>query len=201
MAPTPLIQAEGLCLAVAGRPLLSNLTFSIGPGLHFVRGGEGRGKTSLLNLLAGRLEPQAGMLHRRAASSVFFEDPREAADDSVVARAWLAARRQRFPDWDPGQEAEGVDGFGLREHIDKPLYMLSTGSRRKVGLVGALASGAAVTLLDAPFAALDAASCRRLVEWLGQAAEERRRAWVLADYQLPAGLASAPLAGLVELGD
>ena len=200
MPHTALLEAEGLCFSVAGRVLLDRLSFTIGPGLHFVRGGEGRGKSSLLKLIAGTLAAQAGTL-RRNAPTVCFEDPRDPADDNLVASVWLASRRQRFPDWNADQATEAIDDFGLAEHIDKPLYMLSTGSRRKVGLVAALAGGAALTLLDAPFAALDAVACRLLMARLAQAAGDPARAWVLADYELPAGLAGAPLAGRIDLGD
>ena len=101
--------------------------------------------------------------------------------------------RPRFPHWDRGAEVALVEAFGLAEHIDKPLFMLSTGSRRKVGLVGAASARAALTLLDAPFAALDQPSIALLTELLVEAAGLRDRAWVLADYALPAGLAGAGL--------
>jgi ABC-type transport system involved in cytochrome c biogenesis ATPase subunit len=165
-----------------------------------VRGGEGRGKSSLLQLMAGMLQAHSGSLSRPAAS-VYFEDPGDPADDNTPAHEWLKSRRERFDEWDAGRCDEAIEEFGLIDHVDKPLYMLSTGSRRKVGLVGALASGAALTLLDVPFAALDTASCRRLEARLAQAAEDPRRAWVLADYELPAGLAGVPLAGRIDLGD
>ena len=37
--------------------------------------------------------------------------------------------------------ADLVDGFGLAEHLHKPLYMLSAGSRRKLGLLGPVITG------------------------------------------------------------
>jgi ATPase subunit of ABC transporter with duplicated ATPase domains len=162
-----------------------------GPGLSFVRGGEGRGKSRLLAQLKAQAET--------AGRSVWLEQPAEAQHDQVVARAWLAQRRGA--DWSPAVEAALVEAFALVEHLDKPLYMLSAGSRRKLGLVGAAASGAALTLLETPYAALDARSARLLTELLAEAAEGRERAWVLADYELPPGLAGLPLAATLDLGD
>jgi ABC-type multidrug transport system ATPase subunit len=200
MPPITLVQAEGLGFSIGGRPLLDKLTFTIGPGLHFVCGGEGRGKSSLLHLMAGRLHAHTGSLSRPAAS-LYFEDPGDPGDDNTPAHEWLTSRRQRFAEWDSARADEAIAEFGLADHVDKPMYMLSTGSRRKVALVGALASGAALTLLDVPFAALDAASCRRLIARLAEAADDPCCAWVLADYELPAGLAAVPLAGRIDLGD
>ena len=83
-----------------------------------------------------------------------------------------------------------VEGFALGPHVHKPLYMLSTGSRRKVWLTAALAAGTALTLLDEPFAALDMPSVRFLREALNDASRHASRAWVLADHEAPKGWTS-----------
>ena len=76
--------------------------------------------------------------------------------------------------------------------------MLSTGSKRKVWLAAAFASGAPVTLLDEPFAALDQASIGFVMELLQDAAQHPTRAWVLAHYEAPG---EVPLAAIIELAD
>lgn len=210
MCPTPalggsarqhcLFTAQGLGYAHGPWPLLSDLSFTITPGLTLVQGGDGRGKSTLLRLIAGLLAPQSGVV-RRTAQALYFENPADEACDGDVARAWLDARQARFNGWHAGVADELVQALGLAEHIDKPLYMLSTGSRRKVGLVAAAASGAQLTLIDSPFAALDARSCRVLEDLLIEAAHAGDRAWVVADHTLPTGLAGVPLAGLIDLGD
>lgn len=192
-------QAEGLGFAHGDHRVIEGLSFSIGPGLTLVRGGDGRGKTTLLRLLAGRIRPTAGRLHRDAP--VFLEEPADPRLDATVARGWLAALQDRWPAWSPHTAFSLAGAFGLAPHLDKPMHMLSTGSRRKVGLVAAAASGAALTLLDTPFAALDVASCRVLAELLAEAAHDGGRAWVVADAALPPVLAGLPLAGSIDLGD
>ncbi len=74
--------------------------------------------------------------------------------------------------------------------------MLSTGSRRKVMLIAALAAGATVTLLDQPFVSLDQASIRVIKEFLTEAAEQAGRAWIVADYEAPSDL---PIASVLQL--
>jgi energy-coupling factor transporter ATP-binding protein EcfA2 len=76
--------------------------------------------------------------------------------------------------------------------------MHSTGSKRKVWLIAALASGATLTLLDEPFAALDKASIRSILAQLKEAAQHASRAWVVADYEAPPGVA---MAHTIYLGD
>jgi energy-coupling factor transporter ATP-binding protein EcfA2 len=51
-----------------------------------------------------------------------------------------------------------------------------------------LASGAAATCLDQPFAALDAASARVVREFLYDMADHPTRTWVVADYEADARL-------------
>ena len=167
------------------------LSFTLHAGLTLVRGGEGRGKTALLALIA-----------ENATLSVWHEQPADAAHDQTVARAWLDEWRGAATGrWNDALQAALIEAFALAEHLDKPLFMLSAGSRRKLGLVGAAASGAQLTLLDVPYAALDGRSARVLSELLLDAADDEARAWVLADYALPAALEDAPLAGVIELGD
>lgn len=196
----PVVIARDLSLEFPGRRVLHSLNFAITCGLTLVQGGDGRGKTSLLQVLAGTLLPSTGSVQREATTT-WFEHPTDEAHDPVVAQAWLDERRARHPAWRADLATALADALGLAEHLPKPLYMLSAGSRRKVGLVGAAASGAVLTLLDGPFAALDARSCRVVEQLLAEAAEGRDRAWVLADYALPPALANVALAGLIDLGD
>lgn len=193
-----LFEAKGLAFAYPHLDLLDDLSFSIDPGLTLVRGGDGRGKSTLLRLIAGALAPRSGVIHRRA-ETLCYECPADPANDADIARAWMGARRSRFPGWQADVEIGLIEGFGLAEHVDKPMYMLSTGTRRKVGLVTAAASGAQLTLIDNPFAALDARSCTLLIQLLTGAAASRSRAWVIADHELPSGLAGVSLSGLVDL--
>jgi ABC-type transport system involved in cytochrome c biogenesis ATPase subunit len=195
-----LIRAERLGFSYPGLRLLEALSFDIRPGLTLVRGGDGRGKSTLLRLLAGVQVPMEGAVHRPAAS-LFWDSAADAADDGKSGLQWLAERRARYAAWDDALQSGLIDAFGLAEHIGKPLYMLSTGSRRKVGLVAAAACRAQVTLLDTPYAALDAGSGRVLSDILADAADLTDRAWIVADHEQPPGLAGITLSQTIDLGD
>jgi len=140
------------------------------PGLVAVTGDEGVGKTHLLQGLANG--PDALWLDLAL--------PRQ--DDLTPHQVWDALR-QRCPRWDSVLQEDLAQSLRLEPHLDKKLSMLSTGSRRKVALVGLLASGATVTCLDQPFAALDAASISVVREFLAEAADHASRTWVVADYE------------------
>jgi len=160
-----------------------------------IRGGDGCGKTTLLRLLAGELPAAAGQLQingiRLADSTlayqqqVFWADPRSEAFEQISALAYFESVRPRYTGFDDVLLDHLIDGLSLAPFLEKPLFMLSTGSKRKVWLAAALASGAAVTLLDEPFAALDKSSIRFLLELLEDASTHPTRAWVIAAYEAP----------------
>ena len=206
MGTTVILQADGLCFSYPQHPLFTNWPARITPGLTLLRGDDGSGKTTLLRLLAGELPADAGSLaiHGIALSAqpdeyrrqVFWLDPRTTQFDQISALEYFASLHGQYPALDTALLAELADGLALAPHLAKPLYMLSTGSKRKVWLSAAFASGAAVTLLDEPFAALDKGSINFVLELLADAAQSGR-AWVMAHYEPPAGMA---LAQVIELG-
>ena len=197
-ALSPLLQGRGLTFGWPSQPLLHDLDVDIPPGLTVVRGDEGSGKTTLLRLLAGEWTPQAGSLRRTGlditpddatwAQQVCWFDPRSTAHDEVVVRELLARQAALHPGHAPDLLNELIDDFSLEQHLQKPMYMLSTGSQRKVWLSLSFAAQAPVTLLDQPFAALDGPSVRCVRELLEDAAEHSTRAWVVADHEAPPGL-------------
>lgn len=205
------LQVEGLCFAYPQRPLFNGFSARVPGGVCLVLGGDGSGKTTLLRLLAGELAAQAGMLQIKGVTladqpgayrdQVFWLDARTVAHDQITALQYFALQRLRYPGFlaaDSAGMAELVTGLSLAEHLEKPLYMLSTGSKRKVWLAAAFAAGAAVTLLDDPFAALDKPSMAFVSRCLAGAANEPRRSWIVANYERLDGV---PLATLIELPD
>lgn len=194
--PERLITAEQLCWWPGG-PAHS---FTLRPGLNLVCGGELRGKSSVLQVLAGQRPALSGRL-LQPLLSCWADHSLDPALDNTTAQDWLAAQQAQYPTWQPALASALSEAFSVAEHLPKPFYMLSAGSRRKVGLLAAAASGADLVLLDTPYAALDMRSCRLLDELLGEAAESSQQIWVVADYALPTGLSGLELAGRVDLGD
>jgi ABC-type multidrug transport system ATPase subunit len=177
---TPLLKIEALTHGP-----IQNLSFTWPAGLSWICGDEGTGKTTLLRLLAGDVQPTAGKV-TAPEGGVFWVDLQDAAHDNSTVQACWDALRTRHPHWHDDVLNDLAEALNMNPHREKQLHMLSAGSRRKVMVVAALASGAAVTLLDQPFAALDLASIRIIQDFLHEAAEHPSRAWLVADYEVPA---------------
>ena len=205
---TSILQADSLRFSHPNQELFNNFSASIPPRITLIRGGDGCGKSTLLRLLAGALPLQSGQLNingislqtqpENYAAHVFLADPRTDSFDQFTVPDYFEIQRSKHAGFNDSELAELTIGLGLQEHFPKQLFMLSTGSKRKVFLAAALASGAQVTLLDDPFAALDVASIRFVLVWLNSAASVSDRAWVIAGHVAPDGLR---LAQIIDLGD
>ncbi|MEO7159538.1 MAG: ATP-binding cassette domain-containing protein [Polaromonas sp.] len=206
---TPILQAEALSFSHSHQPatpLFDRLSLVLLPGVTWLCGDEGSGKTTLLQLLAGAL-PASGQLQIQGFSlagnreayrqQVAWLDPRDSALDTQTARQIFSAQPQRHPDFDRAALQIHIEGLSLAPHLDKALFMMSTGTRRKVLLAAAMAAQAPLTLLDQPFMALDRPSIDYLLQLLAEAARNPRRAWVVADYEAPGDVT---LAGMIKLG-
>lgn len=164
---------------------IQHLSFTWPAGVSWVCGDEGTGKTTLLRLLAGEVQPTAGTVIA-PEGGVFWLDLHNPAHDNTTVKACWDALRAQYPNWNDELLQDLADALDMNQHREKRLNMLSTGSRRKVMVLAALASGAAVTLLDQPFAALDLASVRIIQEVLHEVTDHPSRAWIVADYEAPA---------------
>jgi ABC-type multidrug transport system ATPase subunit len=116
---------------------------------------------------------------------VYWIDPAVSARDDLTVHAFAAECQSRFPGWSETAFKHWAKTLALTEHLDKFLYMLSTGSKRKVWLAGALAANARVTLLDEPEAALDQPSRQALRAQLTSCNQGGQGVWVVASYNCP----------------
>ena len=196
---TALLQVKDLCFGYPERPLWQHCSAHIGPGATLVLGDDGSGKSTLLHLLAGALPADAGTLTLAGIAlqddaaayrqQVFWQDPHSPALDSCGVQQWWDSLPAQYPQWSASALAAHVQGFALQPHVDKTLHQLSAGTRRKVLMAAALASGAPLTLIDEPVAGLDRASVQYLLQQaLAQAAGQPGRAIVVAHYEVLEGV-------------
>jgi heme exporter protein A len=165
-SPLPtLLSARGLACERGERWLFDRLDVALRPGeLLWVRGRNGRGKTSLLRLLAGVALPAAGDVQRAAGAALAYVGHADALKDELrVAEALAFLLRIQGHPGDRRSVEGALAHWGLFERRDAPVRMLSPGLRRRVALARlSVSPRAAVWILDEPFDALDADGAERL---------------------------------------
>jgi ATP-binding cassette subfamily F protein uup len=155
------LDAEHVSLAFGqGPPVLRDATWRLGPGDRVALVGvNGSGKTSLVRLLAGELEPDAGRVERGATVRVahLSQDTAEIPGHLRVLEA-LEAVRGHTTLGDGREITAGMlcDRFGFRGEKARTLVRdLSGGERRRLQLMRLLMDEPNVLLLDEPTNDLD----------------------------------------------
>jgi len=154
-----LLAANDLACRRGERVLFRHLNFTVAPGqIVWLRGANGRGKTSLLRLLAGLAPPATGHIARDPQRErVYVGHANALKDDLTVTESLRFLSRLHGFDSVPAALAMALQRFGLASRRDAPVRTLSQGQRRRVALARlCLAPPHALWLLDEPFDALDA---------------------------------------------
>jgi len=212
----PVLEADGLCVALGARPVLDRVTLRLAPGCWTaIVGPNGAGKSTLLSALAGLRPPAAGSLRLHGRPLAAWT-PRERA----MHIAWLGQHGEAEGDLDarevvalgrlpqlgllgaPGPADEAIVDAAMREteceaFAGRRLDALSGGERQRVLIARVLAVEAGVLLLDEPTTHLDAPHQRALLRSLrARAARGAAVATVLHDLGL--ALAADRLLVLVQ---
>lgn len=146
------------------KPLIKGLNLTVGSrGRVFVIGPNGRGKTTLLKLMAGVLEPDVGGVSVPLNVSMgYYEQTnvRTLVDDRTVLEEVASA----VPDGDP-KRARYLCGTMMFEGGDalKKISVLSGGEKSRVLLAKILATPVNLLLLDEPTNHLDLESSEALL--------------------------------------
>ena len=164
----PLLEADLLAGSRGERRLFRNLHLALHPGqITWLRGRNGRGKTTLLRLLAGLSTPAQGEIrvlgHSLKSAPVglrsevgYLAHANALKDDLTAAEAlaFVGALGGHTPT--PAEVLEALRRLGISSRAGAPVRTLSQGQRRRVALARlALPRGPRVWLLDEPFDALD----------------------------------------------
>ena len=147
----------------AGRDIITAATLKVKPGdIVCLSGPSGVGKTTLLEMMAGIIQPDTGSVLRNVSASLSFQD------DALIP--WLTARDNILyilsPDI-PVDQAERRALYWLQRfelEADQYPSAMSGGMRRRFSLARAFAAARPLLLLDEPFAFLDEGRQRLVVE-------------------------------------
>lgn len=160
---TNLINAEQLTKGYGTRILLDDVSLGLAAGdVIGVVGRNGDGKSTLLGLLTGTVEPDAGRVTRTGGTSIAVLEQAERLMPGQTVRD-LALAGAEDHQWAADARARGVVAHLLAGiELDAQVAELSGGERRRAALVGLLTGRHELLVLDEPTNHLDVEA----VDWL-----------------------------------
>lgn len=180
--PIPVLEASALACERDWRMLFENLELRVTAGdMLQISGPNGSGKTSLLRLLSGLMQPTSGdvlfdgqpLTRQKAqlAHNLLWIGHAAGIKDlltPVENLTWLCALHT-------GAATEAIwqalDAVGLRGFEDVPCHTLSAGQKRRVALARLYLPGPSLWILDEPFTALDKQGVSQLEQHLAEHCE------------------------------
>lgn len=217
---SPLLRAEGLSLAVAGRVIQQDLNFEVRRGeILVLMGGSGCGKSTLMRHLIGLQTPAAGrvrygdidlaeadeaqLMGLRRRFGVMFQAGALWSSMTVGENVMLPLRE--FTDLDDAA-AEQLARFklalvGLDGAFDESPAALSGGMKKRAAIARAMALDPPLLFLDEPSAGLDPLTSARLDELILNLRDHLGTSIVLVTHELDSIFAVADRALFLDAKD
>ena len=214
MTPVLSLQAVGKAFE-AGAPVLHDISLRIEAGaMVCLLGPSGCGKTTLLRLIAGFEEPDAGTVHlggrqvsgpghavapEKRQIGMVFQDyalfPHMTVAQNIqfgLFRRSSAHRRRRLADL--------LDMVGLQEMAERYPHELSGGQQQRVALARALAPDPQLLLLDEPFSNLDVNLRRQLRQEMQEVLRRTDMTTILVTHDQEEALSLADTLAILDQG-
>jgi len=204
---TALLEARGLSLAVAGRPLCRDLDLVIRAGQRWaVLGPNGSGKTTLLHVLAGLRDAQGGEVHlqerplahwpareRARLLGILLQDYDDPFPSTVLETA-LIGRHPHLGRWqwegreDLARAREALRLMDLEGLEERAVASLSGGERRRLAIAALLVQEPRLLLLDEPTNHLDLHHQVRVPQLLAKQATRQAGAVLMVLHDITAAV-------------
>lgn len=179
------IDVKHLTVSYQAKPALLDVSVQIGSDqLVGVIGPNGAGKSTFIKAVLGFVKPDLGTVlingksAQKAKGEVAYVPQRGAVDwdfPITVKEVALMGRYQQIPWYStPGSEDRdaafaALEMVRMKDFAERQIGELSGGQQQRVFLARALAQGSDILLLDEPFAGVDAATERAILDVLERA--------------------------------
>ena len=198
LAASPLA-IRGLTVSYNENPVVFSVDMTVRAGaMTAIVGPNGAGKSTLLKAALGIVKPLSGQVtvfgkplaqaRGRIAyvpqrASVDWDFPTQVLDVVMMGRFRKLGLFGRVRAGDIARAMDCLDRVGMKEFAERQIGQLSGGQQQRVFLARALAQEAEIFLLDEPFAGVDAATERAIIEVL-KALKDQQKTVVAVHHDL-----------------
>ena len=175
----PVMQARGLCFDAGGKRLVDHIDADLRPHRRTViMGANGTGKSLLLRLLHGLIQPTAGKVlwqgrpldrEGRRGQAMVFQRPVMLRRSVLANLRFVLAVRGVSGSERAAREADAIGRARLDDLANRPARVLSGGEQQRLAVARALACAPRVLFLDEPTASLDHASTYAIEQQIREA--------------------------------
>ncbi len=208
----PILTLTNVSKGYPGTPVLNDVNLTVAEG-EFVAilGFSGTGKTTLISLIAGLIDPDSGEVSIRGKSvdgpggetSLVFQSyslfPWLTVEGNV-ALAVDAIHKDKSKAERAALVRQKIDLVGLSHAIDRKPAELSGGMRQRVAVARALAMTPEILLLDEPLSALDALTRAKLQAEIDRIRHQEKRTIILITNDVDEALLLADRVAILEPG-
>ena len=165
-----LLGGESLHLEFPTRTIFEGITVGLNEGDRIgIVGRNGDGKSTLIKILAGRLEPDSGRVTVRGGTRIGYLDQSDVLDDDHTVGYAIVGDTPEYEWASQSRIRDVISGLVSDLPWDAPVSSLSGGQRRRVALASLLAQEWDVLMLDEPTNHLDVEA----ITWLANHLKSR----------------------------
>ncbi len=168
-----MVEVEHVTKSFGDVVAVSDVTFSVGPGVTALLGPNGAGKSTLFRLMCGLTAPTKGTVRvlgadarsdREVRGRIGLAPQQDALFDRLTASRFVELAGRTHGVADPTAASHrALDHVALSADETKPLGAYSKGMRQRVKLAAALVNEPDVLILDEPLTGLDPVQRNRMI--------------------------------------
>ncbi len=190
-----IVEVKGLTVSYNGKRVFEDISFHVGPGqLVGIIGPNGAGKSTLIKAIMGLVNKDAGSISikdlpiNKVRKQIAYVPQRSAIDMDFPVLVEEVVMMGRYPylSWwgypkekDKAMVKRCLQQVGMWDLRSRQIGQLSGGQQQRVFLARALAQEAQLFFLDEPFAGIDAASEKMIMEILREVRSQGKTLFVV----------------------
>lgn len=154
--------------------VIDDFSYDFEPGIYALLGESGKGKTTLLSILAGIVKPDSGCIDdRREPVYMVFQENRLVEELTAIANIKLINPKLKKEDMIHALNCVGVKNEDKKDIFSIPVSQFSGGMKRRVCLVSVVESSGNLLLLDEPFSGLDPENKKKAMDYIMSKKKDR----------------------------